>query len=119
MTEIKYRQYVIVPKNPKMSTGKVASQVAHATYMALEEEPDKKNIECWKNSGMCVIVLECKNSVDLYGIATYFEQWDIPYHLYIDEGLTEVPPLSPTALATGILTDDQFWMLQKFKLFKG
>ena len=115
--EIKYRQYVIVPKRPRMSTGKVASQVAHATFMALEQE-DKKIIEKWKKEGMCVIVLECKDTTQLMGIAKYLEQWKIPHHLYIDEGLTEVDMGTPTALATGVLTEEQHWMLSQLKLYK-
>jgi len=115
--EIKYKQYVIIPKRPKMSTGKIASQTAHATFMALEQT-DKKLIETWKKSGMCVIVLECKNSKQLFGIAKYFEQWKIPNHLYIDEGITEVDMGTATALATGILTEDQFWMLSQLDLYK-
>ena len=115
--QIKYKQFVIIPKKPKMSTGKIASQTAHATFMALEKQTDKSLINDWKNSGMCVIVLKCKNTQQLFGIAKYFEQWNIPHHPYIDEGLTEVPMGTLTALATGVLTEDQFWMLNQLELF--
>lgn len=83
------KQYVIVPKKPKMSTGKIASQVAHATFMALKKS-NPKLIKKWKNTGMCVIVLQCKDITQLFGIYEYLKQWRIPNHLYIDEGLTEV-----------------------------
>lgn len=123
--EIKYRQYVIIPKRPRMSKGKIASQAAHATFMALENQHgprlvggDKKIIEDWKKNGMCVIVLQCKDSLELFGIAKYFEQWKIPHHLYIDEGITEVNMGTPTALATGVMTEEQFWMLETMGLFK-
>lgn len=116
--EIKYKQFVIVPKRPRMSKGKIASQVAHSTFMALEKQKDKKIINKWKKNGMCVIVLQCKNEIKLFGIAEYLEQWGIPYHLYIDEGLTEVQMGTPTSLATGVLTEKQFWMLETLKLFK-
>ena len=46
-------------------------------------------------------------------MANYLEQWGIPHHLYIDEGLYGCKPFTPTALATGVLTEE------KFKLFKG
>jgi len=114
---IKYRQYVIVPKSPKMSKGKIASQVAHATFMALEDE--SYNItQKWKNSGMCVIVLECKDTHHLNNIAKYLKQWDILHHEYFDEGLTEVLPMTPTALATGILTEEQAQIFSTMELFK-
>lgn len=120
---IKLRQYVIVPKKPKMSPGKIASQVAHATFMALEKQRESENAGEsqqgeWKRNGMCVIVLQCKTTEQLSNIAKYFEQWNIPHHLYIDEGLTEIDPMTPTALATGVLTEDQHWVLYGLPLFK-
>ncbi len=116
--EIKLKQFVIVSKRPKMSKGKIASQVAHSTFMALEKQKNKKLINIWKNNGMCVIVLECKNESELFGIAEYLKQWKILYHLYIDEGLTEVNMGTPTSLATGVLTEDQFWIFRTMRLFK-
>jgi len=111
------KQYVIVPKKPKMSKGKIASQVAHATFMALEKE-NSKLIKTWKETGMCVIILECKNTEQLLSAEKYFNQWRIINHLYIDEGYTEVDPLTPTALATGIIEEHTQWMLGQFKLYK-
>ncbi len=124
--EIEYKQFVIVPLKPKMSKGKIASQVAHATFMAIEKQSEqmykqgtftKDIIEEWKQNGMCVIVLQCKDSVELLGINKYLEQWDIPNHIYIDEGITEVEMGTPTALATGVMTEEQFWMLETMDLF--
>lgn len=124
---IEYKQYVIVPKSPNMSKGKIASQVAHATFLALSKQrlgigiergySEIKIIEEWKQNGMCVIVLECEDTEHLSNVAKYLDQWDVPNHLYIDEGLTEVNPMTPTALATGVLTEDQFWMFEQFNLF--
>jgi peptidyl-tRNA hydrolase len=116
--EIEYKQFVIVPKRPKMSKGKIASQVAHSTFMALEKQKDSKLKEIWKKNGMCVVVLQCKSQIELFGISQYLKEWDIPHHLYIDEGITEVEMGTPTSLATGILTKEQFWMLSTMGLFK-
>lgn len=119
--EIKYKQFVIVPKKPRMSKGKIASQVAHATFMALDKEQNKDgsfNINAWKRTGMCVIVLECPTQIELMNWATYLKQWDVHHHLYIDEGITEIPGGTATALATGVLTEDQWWMLSQMRLFK-
>lgn len=120
MVDIKYKQFVIVPITPRMSTGKIASQVAHATFMALEENQNDRtrNLKrLWKLNGMCVIVLKCKSQIELMNIAKYCDQWGIPNHLYIDEGLTEIPMGTATCLATGILTEDQFWMFSQLELF--
>ena len=123
MIEIKYKQFVIVPKKPKMSAGKIASQVAHATFMALEKQHESTGkrsllIDSWKVNGMCVIVLQCKTSLQLMGIAKYLEQWKIPHHLYIDEGITEIDMGTPTALATGVMSEEQYWMLSTLELYK-
>ena len=125
---IPYKQYVIVPKKPRMSKGKIASQVAHATFMALEKHkntplkagnlPSEYLIEEWKNNGMCVIVFQCKNETQLNNIAKYLEQWKIPHHLYIDEGLYGCKPFTATALATGVLTEKDYWIFEKMRLFK-
>ena len=116
------KQYVIIPKKPKMSPGKIASQVAHATYMAMRKFQRwdwffLKETK-WRNSGMCVIVLQCKDVTALLSAEKYLRQWNIPNHLYIDEGMTEVAALTPTALATGIIADDKQWMFERFKLYK-
>lgn len=130
LPEIKYKQFVFVPKRPKMSPGKIASQVAHATFLALESQRANRKIlgldtrqrinnifNEWEHNGMCVIVLEAKDTHHLNNIAKYLEQWSIQHHLYIDEGITEVDPMTPTALATGIITEDKFWMFERFELF--
>ncbi len=121
MEEIKYKQFVIVPRKPRMSAGKIASQVAHATFMALEKQASEKGaavlVEDWKNSGQCVIVLECPTQLEMHGMAKYCEQWNIPHHLYIDEGFTEIPAGTATAFATGVLTEEQFIYFSQFKLF--
>jgi len=118
MEEIKYKQYIVVPKKPKMSKGKIASQVAHATFMALEKDKKNPNIELWKVEGMCVIVLECKDTNQLMAIDRYMEQWGVPHHMYVDEGLFGCDPFTPTALATGVLMEHQAWFLKEMKLFK-
>ena len=122
--EIKLKQYIFLPKSLNMSVGKAASQAAHSTFMALEKQEsprlitgDRILLEEWKKNGMCVIVLEAKDPEHLNNIAKYLDQWKVVNHLYIDEGLTEVPPMTPTALATGIISEDQFWMFNEFKLF--
>lgn len=136
MTEL--LQYVIVPYELNMSAGKMSSQVAHATFMALEKQrqwikednaisddgkwspvnPCWHNIDQWKQSGMCVVVLGCESVSQLFGLKAYCEQWGIPHHMYVDEGITETLPMLPTAFATGVVdkeTIGQFF--QKFELY--
>jgi peptidyl-tRNA hydrolase len=115
---MKFIQYVIIPKIPKMSVGKIASQTAHATFMALEKQKNKKLVKEWKESGMCVIVLECNSPMQLFGISKYLDEWHIANHLYIDEGLTEVAMGTPTALATEVLGEEWHWIFKTMKLYQ-
>ena len=41
--EIKYKQFIILPRKPKMSKGKLVSQGCHAAFMALENQRDLIN----------------------------------------------------------------------------
>lgn len=113
---IKLKQYVILPKRPKMSTGKLCSQTAHAVYMSLKQTPEKLKKE-WEQTGQCVIVLEAKDQLHLMQIAEYCKQWGISGWLYYDEGFTEVDPLVPTAFATGVLTEEHSIFFSQFKLY--
>jgi len=121
------KQFIILPKRPKMSPGKLVSQGVHAAFMALEQQKDEvtdefvvnRLIDDWKFSGQCVIVLQCKDQCELMQIAKYLEQWHVPNWLYIDEGYTETPALTATALATGVLDDELYgWMFKKLVLYK-
>jgi peptidyl-tRNA hydrolase len=113
-----------------MPTGKAASQVAHATFLALEKYfsvreivslrgeksiltyPRNEIVDTWKTTGMCVIVLEVENFNRLRDVEKYCKDWKIIHHLYNDES----EALKPTCLATGIIKDEDQWMFSKFKL---
>lgn len=112
------KQYVFVPKSLKMSPGKMASQVAHATLLALDKDVFTQTYKSWKQQGMCVIVLQCKDLQHLEYTREYMRNWKIHHHLYIDEGNTETQAMMPTALATGILTEEQQQLFQNFKMYK-
>jgi peptidyl-tRNA hydrolase len=105
------KQYVFIPR--KMATGKACSQVAHATFMALSKERPGI-VRTWKDSGMCVIVLQVEHWQRLRDVEKYCKDWKIIHHLYNDES----EALKPTCLATGIITEDSQWMFNKFKLYK-
>lgn len=111
------KQYVMIPRRLRMSPGKLASQVAHATFLALEKE-NKALVNEWKHTGMCVIVLQVLNTWQLKNLSEYCETWKVIHHLYIDEGMTEVDPFTPTALATGIIKESEQWMFEGLKLYK-
>lgn len=85
--------YVVVNSDLHMSRGKTAAQVAHA--VARVGVPAPKT----------VIVLR-GTTQQLYNLNTYVTRMNLPHHLYIDEGVNEVSPMSVTALAIGNYADD-------------
>ena len=134
---IKLKQYILIPKKPKMSPGKIASQACHAAHLALNKQREYCKgykspmndgpitghgywdvIDEWEENGMCVIVLQVKDCFKLFNVSEYLKQWDIPSWLYYDEGLTEIDPMTPTALATGVLPLDKHWIFNGLQLFK-
>jgi peptidyl-tRNA hydrolase len=91
--------------------------------MALDEHNDsiwnfRELKEEWKYTGQCVIVCQVKDTATLLGLAKYCEQWNVPHHLYVDEGYTEVECGTPTAFATGIVEEKDQWMFDKLRLYK-
>ena len=109
------KQYVIIPKKPKMSPGKKIAQACHASFLALGKETAEAIAE-WAQEGMPVIVLEAEDIKQMMNISLYCDHWDIKQHTYIDEGKTEVKPFTPTALATGLVTEKQEWIFQDLEL---
>lgn len=98
--------YVVVNNELGMSAGKVAAQVAHATARIDALNPKT------------VIVLE-GNTEQLHNLDRYCEENGQNRHLYIDEGVNEIDPMSATALAIGLFADDYTpEFLSGFKLYK-
>ena len=107
----KGKMYVLVNTDLKMSKGKTAAQVAHAVTRLDVGVP------------RTMIVLQATTE-QLHNLDTYLERVNIPHHLYIDEGVNEVPPMSATALAFGMVEDgftpdfiDGFWLLGESMTF--
>lgn len=89
----KGKMYVIVNKELGMSTGKTAAQVAHVVARLDVGAP------------RTMIVLE-GTTEQIHNLDTYLERMELPHHKYIDEGVSEVPPMTATALAFGMVADD-------------
>lgn len=118
-------QYIFVPKKPKMSPGKIASQVSKVAMMFSlpHVNQDKGNslaLKEWKEEhGMCTIVLQVKDQTELHNVMHYLQQEKILHMTYCDEGYTEVPAGTMTAIATGIIDKEkEGWRFSKYRLYK-
>lgn len=92
---------IVVPLEPAMSPGKVASQAAHAAMIAGLKSQTHEGFVSWMLGGMKKIVLECSDSLDLAGYAGDANRAGLVTHLVVDEGFTEIPFGTATALAIG------------------
>ncbi len=97
------RQAIIVRKDIKLGTGKLAAQVAHASLMSYfeAEKKDKKVAEEWLDTGEKKIVLKVDDDKALKKLHEAFKYKGFPTALVTDAGLTQVPPGTITALGVG------------------
>lgn len=97
------KQVIIVRKDIKMQTGKLAAQVAHASLMSYLEtdKKDKKIAKEWIDTGEKKIVLKVENEEALRKLYEAFKYKQIPCALVSDAGLTQLPPGTVTALGIG------------------
>ena len=114
-------QYVFLPKKPRMSKGKIASQVTKVAYLTAKKMQEyTPNEHLWIHEcGMMTVVLQVKNQVALHNVKQYLTQEGIYYESYNDEGYTEVPAGTMTCIATVIIDREKDgWRFEKYKLFK-
>lgn len=113
--------YIFINKGLGMSSGKIASQAAHAAIMGTINAGEAHGID-WENAPhRTVIILEANSDLEMRNIREYLEQRDIKTSMIIDEGINEIAPHSITALATSILDKDDEEVktkLSSFKLFR-
>lgn len=94
------KQVILINNSLNMSPGKVASQAAHAAIAAYDIAP-RTYIDAWKRSGTTKIVLNGNNMYSLLDCYRLAVAKFLPASLIVDEGLTEVPGGSITAVAIG------------------
>lgn len=98
--------YVFLNKSLNMSVGKAAAQAVHAANRAMIEAHDSSK-RFWKNAvHQTVIILEARDSEHIRNIQDYLKERKFKTFLVIDEGVNEIDPHVPTALATTILDKD-------------
>lgn len=110
--------YLFANKGLGMSPGKMAAQVAHAAVRAYEETESHLRSP-WLTSGETKLVLEARDEAHLRNIKDYLFEHGIDTVTIIDEGRTETPPLSITALGVPVLDKEAVkFAFSSFKLYK-
>jgi PTH2 family peptidyl-tRNA hydrolase len=107
--------YIFINKGLGMSPGKIAAQAGHAAVEATllshpELHPDDKLIPLWDNwreGGHYVkYVMEARDEAHMRNIADYLEDRGFRHSVIIDEGRTEIPAMSITAIGVALVDKD-------------
>jgi PTH2 family peptidyl-tRNA hydrolase len=97
---MEFKQCIVVREDLRLSSGKLAVQVAHASVLSLERA-DKSMISEWKVEGQKKVVLRVANLQDLLKLKDDADRSRLPNAIVIDAGLTEIPSGTITALGIG------------------
>lgn len=111
--------YLFINKGLGMSTGKSVAQGAHAACEAVRiSKPGM--VKAWNKYGFYTkMVMEARDANHLSTIQKYLEERNIKSKLIVDEGRTEIPKHTSTALGVEIVDKNiQGPIFQEFDLFK-
>lgn len=98
-----YKQAIIVRHDLKMSKGKTAAQVAHASvssYLAASRS-NPRWTEDWLREGQKKVVLKVSSLEEILELKERADRERIPNAIIADAGLTELEPGTVTCLGLG------------------
>lgn len=112
-------QYLFVNKGLGMSPGKLAAQVAHAACLS-QRGSNHKMVEAWYEFGFYTkLVMEARDAEHIRTIEKYLQERGIKSFIVIDEGHTEIPKHSVTALGVEVIDKNELGpIFKEFSLFR-
>jgi PTH2 family peptidyl-tRNA hydrolase len=100
-----YKQVIVVREDLKMSPGKSAVQVAHASVGAIYNRSGvylaKATLENWFAEGFRKIVLKVPSAKEIIALEGKCIEQNIPWYSVYDFGLTELEPNTLTCIGIG------------------
>jgi PTH2 family peptidyl-tRNA hydrolase len=101
--ETEYKMAIITRSDLKLSTGKLAVQVAHAAVIcALDtKKKNSKWFNKWQNEGAKKVVLKVDGEEDLFPLRDKAQELKMAAHIITDAGHTEIPAGTITVLGIG------------------
>ncbi len=94
------KQIIIVRKDLKMSSGKVAAQSSHASTEAVLKT-DSSKVKEWRGKGMKKVILKVSSQKEILDLKLKAEREGLVTSLIKDAGKTQVTPGTITCLGIG------------------
>lgn len=98
------KQVIVVRKDLKLSKGKLAAQVAHASLSAAEKSKWKRE---WMEGLQKKSVLKCKDLDELLEIYEDAKKVGLSAEIIRDAGRTEIPAGTVTCVGIGPAPEDE------------
>lgn len=115
------KMVLVVRKDLKMGSGKIAAQCAHAAVAVVEEliELQRRKVDypdtpldpvsqswlqwydAWHASGSSKVAVQCPDEAAMLELAKHAKRVNLPYYVIRDAGRTQVAPGSKTVVAIG------------------
>ena len=99
------KQVIVVRKDLKLSKGKLAAQVAHASFSS-SQLASRTAVKTWEKDGQKKVILAA-GMKQLTEIKKKCRKLKIPCSLVSDAGLTEIPSGTITCLGIGPADDSK------------
>lgn len=95
-----YKQVIVVRKDLKLSAGKTAAQVAHASVGAMQKA-GKAVVQAWEDEGAKKVVLKVEGLSRLMELKREAAARKMPVFAVADAGLTQVESGTVTCVGIG------------------
>ena len=100
---LEFKQVIVIRRDLKMGTGKIAAQAAHASLLGVERVKSEKRrwFDEWYNTGQAKIVVKVRSLDELMEVKKHAEYLNLPVVQVDDRGLTQLSPGTTTCIAIG------------------
>lgn len=97
---MEYKQVILIRTDLKISRGKIAAQVAHASVESMTRA-NKNLVAAWRKGGMKKVVLRVSSKKELLDYWHMAKATKLATALIKDAGRTEIEPGTMTCLGIG------------------